>query len=373
MTGILETPIYDKLLFIWENTYIYSVLIAIMIFIAFLLLSKILTHYILNGLQNLALKNRQDLVAKVLQALQEPLRAFFITVGFFLAISYLPLPESYQGAINNILRSLVIIFIAWCLLRLTDYISQFPDEIKDRFNLDKILIPFLRNAIRFIIIALAIVVIAQEWGYNVNGFIAGLGLGGLAFALAAQSMLANLFGGMVIVTEKPFNLGDWIETPSVEGTVEEITFRSTRVRTYDHKLITIPNATLSNEPIINHARIDQRRMTFHLGVTYSTTAEKMEACMDKLQTMLKHHPDVHEDVKIYFDSFGDSSLNILVDCFATTNTYFGWLDIKHKVNLEIMKLLANEGVSIALPSQSVYIETMPEKYLNQTVNEQVEE
>lgn len=334
---------------------------AIVIFLVFLLLSRLLTKYVLTWMQNLAIKNQHDFLAKTFQSLQEPLRAFFIVLGLVLAVRYLPISFTHQGTINNIVRSLVIIFIAWCLLRLVDYISQFPDEIKDRFNLDKILIPFLRNTIRFIIIALAVVVIAQEWDYNVNGFIAGLGLGGLAFALAAQNMLSNLFGGMVIITEKPFSLGEWIETPSVEGSVEEITFRSTRVRTYDQKLITVPNSTLANEPIINHARIERRRMTFHLRVTFNTTPEKMQECIDKLKTMLIQRPDIHNDVKVYFDKFGDSSLEILVDCFAKTNAYFEWLEIKGKVNLEIMKLLTDQGVSIALPSQSVYVEAGREK------------
>ncbi len=350
---------YKNLIYFLVGFDLINYLKAIFIFLVFLFFSRLLTKYILTWMQNLAIKNQQDFLAKTFQSLQEPLRAFFIVLGLVLAVRCLPVSVTHQGTINNIVRSLVIIFIAWCLLRLIDYISQFPDEIKNRFNLDKILIPFLRNTIRFIIIALAIVVIAQEWDYNVNGFIAGLGLGGLAFALAAQNMLANLFGGMVIITEKPFSLGDWIETPSVEGSVEEITFRSTRVRTYDHKLITVPNSTLANEPITNHARIDQRRMTFHLRVTYSTTAERMQECMDKLSKMLREHPDIHDDVKVYFDKFGDSSLDILVDCFAKTSAYFDWLDIKSRVNLEIMKLLADEGVSIAFPSRSVYVEKMP--------------
>ncbi|NLB53831.1 MAG: mechanosensitive ion channel family protein [Syntrophomonadaceae bacterium] len=357
-TGIMEQifyAAYKNMLYSLGGFELINYVKAIVIFLVFLLFSRLLTKYILTWMQNLAIKNQQDFLAKTFQSLQEPLRAFFIVLGLALAVGYLPVSVTHQGTINNIVRSLVIIFIAWCLMRLVDYVSQFPDEIKNRFNLDKILIPFLRNAIHFIIIALAVVVIAQEWDYNVNGFIAGLGLGGLAFALAAQNMLANLFGGMVIITEKPFSLGDWIETPSVEGSVEEITFRSTRVRTYDHKLITVPNSTLANEPITNHARIDQRRMTFHLRVTYSTTPEKMQECIEKLKTMLIQHPDIHNEVKVYFDKFGDSSLDILVDCFAKTDLYFDWLEIKSKVNLEIMKLMADEGVSIALPSRSVYL------------------
>ena len=126
-------------------------------------------------------------------------------------------------------------------------------------------IPLLSKALRFVIIAIAITVILQEFDYEVSGFVAGLGLGGLAISLAAKEALANMLGGIVIITEKPFVIGDWIFTPSIEGTVVEITFRSTKVRTFADALVTMPNDTLVNEPITNWSRMEKRRHTFNLG------------------------------------------------------------------------------------------------------------
>jgi len=361
MTDLLAASgYYTAVNFLSQNEWFCSILTALIIILAFWLLSKLLTQYILAWVQDLARKNRLDFWAKIFEALRRPLQIFFFGLGFFIALSYLPIPVAWQGTISNLLRSLVILFIAWCLLRMADHMSQFPDEIKEKFNLDKILIPFMHNAIKFIIIALTIVIIAQEWDYNVNGFIAGLGLGGLAFALAAQNLLSNLFGGMVIVTEKPFSLGDWIKTPSVEGAVEEITFRSTRIRAFDQAYVTVPNSTLANEPITNYTRIGRRRLTFHLGLVYSTPIDKLETCVARIKNLLKEHPDIYEEtIGVYFEKFGDSSLDLFVDCFIKTSLLSDFMFVRHDINLKIMEILAEEQVSLAFPSQSVYVEKMP--------------
>jgi hypothetical protein len=165
--------------------------------------------------------------------------------------------------------------------------------------------------------------VANEWGYDVNGFIAGLGLGGLALALAAQNALANLFGGLIIILEKPFSIGDWIATPSVEGTVETITFRSTLIRGFDQAVITVPNATLANEPITNHTRMGKRRIFYYLGLSYATTGQEMETCVKRIRQMLNDHPDIHkETIMVNFESFGhDSHCEDYGDFYLTINGY----------------------------------------------------
>src|SRR5699024_6731493 len=128
-------------------------------------------------------------------------------------------------------------------------------------KIDEILVSFLSRALQFIIIAMAISIVLQEFDYHIGGLITGLGIGGLAISLAAKDALANLFGGVVIVTEKPFTINDWIMTPSVEGTVEDISFRSTKVRTFDQALVVVPNATLANEAITNWSKMGKRRIS----------------------------------------------------------------------------------------------------------------
>lgn len=234
------------------------------------------------------------------------------------------------------------------------------DAVSKKLNwdIDRILIPFLSKSIRFVVVAIAISVVAQEWGYEIGGLVAGLGLGGLAFALAARDAVANIFGGIVIITEKPFSIGDWIETPSVEGTVEDITFRSTRVRTFAQALVTMPNSTLANEPITNWTRMGKRRITFHLGVTYSTPRHKLETSVRRIRNMLEQHPEIdQETLFVHFDKFAGSSLDIFLYFFTKTTDWGKWLEVKEDCNLKIMEILEEEGVSIAFPSTSVYFET----------------
>lgn len=363
MTDLLASSGYYKMVdFLAVHQWLYSIIIAITIFLVFVVLGRLLAIHVLNWVLNLAKRNQMNFWARVFESLQEPLQVLFVGTGFFIAISFLPIPASFQSSINHILRSLIIILIAWSLLRMTDHASHFPDEIKDIFNLDKILIPFLNNAIRFIIIALSIVIIAQEWDYNVNGFIAGLGLGGLAIALAAQNFLSNLFGGMVIVTEKPFTLGDWIKTPSVEGSVEEITFRSTRIRAFDQAYITVPNSTLAAEPITNYTRIGKRRLTFRLALVYTTPVDKLESALGKISSLLKEHPDIYGDtITVNFEKFGESSLDLFIDCFAKTSLLSDFMFIRNDINLKIMRVFMEEKIEFALPSHSIYVESLPEE------------
>src|SRR5690625_661254 len=181
------------------------------------------------------------------------------------------------------------------------------------------LIPFLSRALQVIIIAISISVILQEFNYNIGGFITGLGLGGLAFSLAAQDALKNLFGGIVIITEKPFTIDDWILTPSVEGTVEDISFRSTKIRTFAQALVTVPNATLANEPITNWSKMGKRQITFNLSLTYDTPKEKIEHVVRQVEYLLKNHPEIHpETIFVNFDHYKENGIDIFLYFFTKT-------------------------------------------------------
>ena len=214
----------------------------------------------------------------LLLAFEGPLRFFFIALGLYAATIYLPLSPGQELLASKVFRSVIVVLMAVGLYNLADANSVIFRRIQTTFDieLDKILIPFLSNFLRIVIVLLAFTIIAQELNYDINGLIAGLGLGGLAIALAAKDGLANIFGGIIIILDKPFSIGDWISTASVEGTVEEITFRSTKVRTFAHALVTVPNSTLANEAITNWSRMGRRRITFNLGVTYTTPRARLK-------------------------------------------------------------------------------------------------
>ncbi|WP_070120078.1 mechanosensitive ion channel family protein [Bacillus marinisedimentorum] len=337
--------------------------ISMGIFLLFLVFRKIFIKYVFHLILKLSKKTPTDFFSYVLLSFEKPLRWLFLIIGIYVSIDYFPYLEQHNALFLKLIRSSIIALIAWGLYNLSSGSSLLFMKINERFNfeIDKILIPFLSKAIRFVIIAISISIIAQEFEYDVNGFVAGLGLGGLAFALAARDALANLFGGIVIITEKPFSIGDWIKTPTVEGTVEDINFRSTLVRTFAQALVTVPNATLANEAITNWSKMGKRQITFKLGVTYDTPKSKLEGTIRKIEEMLKNHEDIHQEtIFVTFDEYNSSSLDIFLYFFTNTTVWGDFLKVKENVNFRILEILEEEGVSVAFPSRTLYFDAQPE-------------
>ncbi|WNF35627.1 mechanosensitive ion channel family protein [Bacillaceae bacterium IKA-2] len=333
--------------------------IALAIFITFHIFRKLLTKHALKLLFKLSKKTSTEQLLNIFVAFEGPLRLFFIGLGFYISLMYLPLQEKTDEVIIQIYRSFIIFLIGYGLFNLAASTSVMFQKVSSKYNIevDQILLPFLSKFVRIIIVALMFSIIVGDWGFDVNGFVAGLGLGGLAFALAAKDALANLFGGVVIITEKPFSIGDWIKTPSVEGTVEGISFRSTKIRTFAHAIVTVPNATLSNEPITNWTKMGKRRITFNLGVTYTTPKKKLETVVKRIDELLKSHQEVDQElIFVRFSEFNDSSLDIFLYFFTKTTSWGEYLEVKENINYKILEILEEEGVSVAFPSRSIYIE-----------------
>lgn len=354
-----------------------TIFIAVLIFLFFLLMRKVFTGYIFRWMLKLTSKTDSDFDDRILESFEKPLRVLFIVLGLYFAFSYASNSVSVDETISNLFRSVLVILIAWGIYDLTGSQSVLSEELKKKINIDNILVPFFSKVARFIIIAMAIVIIAQEWNYDVNGFIAGLGLGGLAFALAAKDALANIFGGIVIIMEKPFLIGDWINTPSVEGFVEDISFRSTKIRAFNQSLITVPNSTLANEAITNFTRMGKRRITFSLGVTYDTSRDRLEKCVQEIKKMLANHPGVHPDtIFVFFETFNDSSLDIFLYFFTNTTIWEEFLAVRQDINFKIMEILEKVEVSVAFPSRSIYFENpqvMQHYNMNEDNNDLLEE
>lgn len=339
--------------FLWRE-----ILIALAIFGAFYSTRNLLVRLFFSLSRKIVGRVRPGMDLKFLPCIENPLRFFMVVLGLFFALTYLPLTPYQAVLVTKFFRGGIIVFIAWGLYNVAGECLFETIREKVDIDVDRILIPVASKVLRFIIVALAISIIAQEWGYNVSSFIAGLGLGGLAFALAAKDALANIFGGIIIITDKPFSIGEWIYTPSVEGTVEDITFRSTKVRTFANALVSVPNATLANEAITNWTRMGKRRVTFHLGVTYGTPRASLKKCVEEIRGYLENHPEVHKDtIFVRFDRFNDSSLDIFIYFFTVTTSWGEFLKVKEEVNFKIMEILEGEEVSVAFPSRSIYMET----------------
>ncbi|WP_338450162.1 mechanosensitive ion channel family protein [Niallia oryzisoli] len=332
--------------------------ISIGILVLFILFRNLFTKYVFQLIVKLARKTPTEFLTKICLSFERPLGWAFIIVGLYVAMDYFPFIEQHNALFLKFLRSMIIVLITWGLFNLSSPTTGILISLNEKMNnkIDLILLPFISRTIRVILVAISISIIGQEFDYDVNGLVAGLGLGGLAFALAAKEAVGNLIGGIVIVTEKPFSIGDWILTPSVEGTVEDINFRSTKIRTFSQALVTVPNSTLANEPITNWSRMGKRRITFNLQLNYKTTKEQIQRVVARIELMLRNNEEVHPDtIMVAFDHYNESSLDILIYFFTNTTVWAEHVKIKHDINLAIMGILEEEGVETAFPSRTIYV------------------
>ena len=340
--------------------------IAIVVFALFVLLKKMFAKYVFKIILKFVNKTKFSTDTKIVAAFQKPLINFFEVLGFYFAFKILitaGIPISLLD-IDKVFSSAVIILFSWGLYDLTAESSLLFERMHKAYDIkvDKILFPFISKTLRLVLVALVITIIAEKWGYNIQGFVTGLGLGGLAFALAAKDAASNIIAGMFIILDKPFTIGDWITSDTLEGSIEEISFRTTKIRTVDQALIIVPNSKLTNEAVTNFSRRGKRRVNLNLELTYRTSREKLEICVDKIRNILETHPQVSkEGILVRFDKFNSSSLDILICFFTDTPDFDEYFRIKENVNFKIMDMLQQEEISMAFPSTSVYVEKLPDK------------
>lgn len=295
----------------------------------------------------------------ILDAIKKPIDFLFIVIGANFAKSVLNLGNELGAILDQVLRSGFIIILFWAMLQILTHLTKNIHKITNKFG-DKIsadVANFIIKSIRFFILIIGFIAVIQEWGYNVSGFLASLGLVGMAFALAAKDTAANLFGSLVIFSDKPFRVGEWIKTPHVEGTIENIGIRSTKVRTFAQALVTVPNATLANSAILNWSRMGKRRIKMNIGLTYDTKGETVENIIANIKSMLENHKEIHQEtIHIYFSAFEQSSLNIFCYYFTKTTHWGEFMKVREDTYLQIMKIVEQNGSNFAFPTQTLHIE-----------------
>ncbi len=333
-------------------------LIAFAVLFASLLVRKIARAILEKHFAKLAEKTKTKLDDLLLAAISKPVSLAILLAGLLAALLVLGLPEDTEHIIINIAIVLFAALGTWLVFRLIDVIAEYVGTLtqKTESKLDDQLVPLIRKTAKIFVGVVAFVLIVQNMGYSVSGLLAGLGLGGLAFALAAKDTVSNLFGSAMIFTDRPFCIGDWIKTDQAEGTVEAVGFRSTKIRSFAKTLITVPNSVLANSTINNFSAMPKRRIKMTVGVTYETTADQMEQALEAVKKILREHEGVDQEFfLVYFTDFGPSSLDILVYFFTRTTVWEDYLKVRQEVNLAIMRALEALGLSIAFPSQTVYL------------------
>jgi MscS family membrane protein len=340
---------------------------AFLVLIAALILKRIFAHLFVKVIFPLATRTKSRYDDLFLQSIRKPAELLLVIIGLFVAVQILQLPtepaDLRRGA-YGLLKGLVTFDIAWALFNLVSLLEAFLSGwvSKTESTLDDHLLPFIRKSVRAFIIFLALIMTIQNLGYSISGLLASLGIGGLAVALAAKDTLSNIFGSMMIILDRPFHIGDWIKTGDMEGTVEEIGFRSTKIRTFAKTLITVPNNIIANLSVDNISRMPKRRIKLTVGVTYETSPEQMRRAVEAIRDLLRTHPAIDQDFfLVNFTEFNASSLDILVYCFTKTTVWGEYLDARQDVCLQIMDILEAHGMEIAFPSRSIYLRNADEE------------
>lgn len=260
---------------------------------------------------------------------------------------------------NNIIQFLLIVAVGWFLFNLVEVIDaalrRFSEKTESK--LDDQVVPLVRKSLRLFLVVVFTLFVAQNvFGLDITGWLAGLGIAGLAVSLAAQDSIKNLFGSITVLFDKPFTVGDWIQTDGLEGTVEEVGFRSTRIRTFYNSLITLPNANLINASVDNYGRRQYRRWKTHIGVQYDTTPDQLVAFTEGIRELVRTHPYTRKDYfQVWCHEFGASSLNILIYIFHEVPDWSTELRERERLFIDIVRLADKLGVSFAFPTQTVHL------------------
>lgn len=289
-----------------------------------------------------------------------------VAMGFVwsLTVPPLDLPTSALGVLLVAVRVVMVAGAIWAGYRLIDlvagYLASLAAETESRF--DDLLVPMIRRAAKIVLIAFGVVFIAQNLNVNVTSLLTGLGLGGLAVALAAKDTLENVFGSVTVLTDRPFQIGDWVVLDGdLEGTVIDVGFRSTRIRTFYDSVISVPNSRLIGASVDNLGVRTYRRISTEIGIEYGTPPDRIEAFCEGIRELIRSHPYTRKDYyNVYLSGFGDFSLNILVYLFVQTPDWTTELREKHRIFVDVIRLAERIGVRFAFPTQTLHLASAPE-------------
>lgn len=294
----------------------------------------------------------EDLNALIQSIVFIPVRYALVALAVDLSARVLELSPTFMTFALNIARSLLIVAVAVFILRLVTVliISHRRLHQLTGITIDEALLPFIRTGITLVVIAIMMVIVLQVWGYDVTGLVAGLGLGGLAFSLAAQDLLSNLFGFAAVVSDRPFVVGDTIKALDIEGVVEQVGIRSTRIRQGDQAVVYVPNSKLASGTIVNWSRLSKRQIDLNLTINVAVRADQLEALVTAIREMLTHRSavDAHS-VAVHVTMFSNNSFTLLVRCYVRQPGWAAFTAEKEDVLLEVMRLMERFGITAPLP------------------------
>lgn len=338
---------------------------ALGIFLLFVILRRPLRALLVMIFAKLAGLKGDGLRADVREALKGPAGILPVALGAFLAFEILQLDANgrFAALADHIIASLILIAVFWAIIGL---VGPMIDAVKPlNRTLSPTMIDWVKRIIAGIVVFLAGAVVLQEWGVQVGPLLAGMGIIGAAVALGAQDLFKNLIAGLLILIEKRCRYGDWVEVDGVvDGTVEYIGFRSTKIRNFDDTVVQVPNAALADNAMINYTLMRRRRIYWTVGVGYTKSVDQLKEIRDGIERYILECGDFSSPQEastfVRIDSFGSSSINLMVYCFTKTTVWGEWLQAKERLAYALVDIVYGAGSSFAFPSTSLYVESLPE-------------
>lgn len=329
--------------------------ISMGILIGAIIVAKICYWAIGKYLKKITAKTKSNLDDLLVDKLEEPVVYGIGILGFYWGFHRLTFGLNVDNFFAHVFTFIFTLNVTWLIVRTIDaiiveYLS--PMVSKSDSDLDDQLLPLLRKLFKIILWSLGIVIGLNNVGFDVGAVIAGLGIGGLALALAAQDTVKNIFGGIMVYVDKPFKVGDRIQIHGYDGVVEEVGIRSTRLRTLEGRLVTLPNAHFSDEAVENVTLEPSRKVVINLGLTYETTPEKMQLALEILKEISTDNPDLEENHLVSFNNWGDFSMGIMYIYFIKPTSDI--LQTQTEINMAILKRFNAEGLDFAYPTQMIY-------------------
>ena len=332
---------------------------ALAVFLFFAILRGLFTRFVLSAFQRLTDRTKTKVDDMLREAIERPLKFFFLVLGAFFAKETMVLSGLALELADNTVRSLIAVALFWTIHAASTPVAYSLQSVKDVLSSE--IISWLVAILRWGVILTGLATILQIWGIQIAPIIAGFGLFGVAVALGAQDLFKNLLGGVSILVERSFKIGDWVAVPDVvEGVVEHIGFRSTRVRRFDKVPAIVPNNMFSDHALINYSEMTHRRIYWTIGLEYRTTKEQLQKVRDDILAWIEGNDNfVSSDelpCLVYVDSFNSSSIDMMVYCFTRETLWANWLKNKQDLAYAIKQIVEEAGSAFAFPSRSVYHE-----------------
>ncbi len=311
-------------------------------------------HYV----KKITKKTKTDLDDIIVDQAEEPIVIILALLGCKVALTLIVLPANILGIISMGLNICITIIVGWGIFRLFNKIvNEFLDPLAANTvtELDDQILVVSKKGVNLLIIVLTLLIAISNAGCDIGALIATLGIGGLAFALAAQDTIGNLFGGITIIADRPFKINDRVQVQGHDGVVIDIGLRSTRIRTIgDNRIVTIPNSMFTNDAIKNISSEPSRTIDLNLGLTYDTTVKQLDVAMKILENIVKSNDKIDDDFITSFDAFNDFSLNIMFRYYIKSGEDV--FKVQTEINREILQQYNDNKLDFAFPTQTILAE-----------------